>query len=63
MLKYVPTSDEANLFNTHLADLDLFARADRYLFEMSKWVNFRKISFLKTLFKKNYFWLYYPLLQ
>lgn len=36
MLKFVPSSDEQNLFDGHSDQLDMFARADRFLYEMSR---------------------------
>lgn len=38
MLKFVPTLDEANLFNTHANEAHQFAAGDSYLYEMSKLV-------------------------
>lgn len=38
MLKYVPSSDEQHLLDGHSSQLDLFAKADRYLYEMSRYV-------------------------
>ena len=40
MLKFIPTMDEANLFNTHVNEAHQFAAGDSYLFEMSKSVEF-----------------------
>ena len=36
MAKFVPSPDEANLFNSHKDEIHSFARADRFLYEMSK---------------------------
>jgi len=38
MLKFIPTPDEANLFNTHASESHQFATGDSYLYEMSKYV-------------------------
>jgi len=52
MLKFVPTPDEANLFNSHHDEVETFARADRYLYEMSKIPHFEQrlkaLSYKKT---------------
>ncbi|XP_057315932.1 disheveled-associated activator of morphogenesis 1-like isoform X2 [Hydractinia symbiolongicarpus] len=53
MLKFVPTADEANLFKSHENDAHQFARADRYLYEMSKIPHFEQR--LKALFYKKGF--------
>ncbi len=36
MLKFVPSPDEKNLLQTHAEQLDLFAKSDRFLYEMSR---------------------------
>ena len=36
MLKYVPTSSEKELLESHVAEKEKFARADKFLFEMSQ---------------------------
>ena len=36
LLKYVPTSDEKNLLNAHNKEIEQFARADRFLYDMSR---------------------------
>ena len=36
LLKYVPTSDEKNLLNAHNKEIENFARADRFLYDMSR---------------------------
>ena len=36
MLKYIPTKEEADMFNEHKSDVQKLAKADRFLFEMSK---------------------------
>lgn len=53
MLKITPTQEETNLLSTHVTDIDLFAVADRYLFEMSKIPHFEQR--LKALFYKKGF--------
>ena len=36
LLKYVPTPEESQLLSEHAQDLDKMARADRFLYEMSR---------------------------
>ena len=36
MLKYVPTAAEVELLDSHKAEQETFARADRFLLEMSR---------------------------
>ena len=36
MLKFVPTPDEKNLLNSHSKQLELFAKSDRFLYEMGR---------------------------
>ena len=36
MLKFVPLKEEIDMFNEHKDDAVKMARADRFLFEMSK---------------------------
>ena len=36
MFKYVPTSSEKELLESHIVERERFARADRFLFEMSR---------------------------
>lgn len=36
MLKFVPSPDEQNLLNEHGDQLNLFAKSDRFLLEMSR---------------------------
>ncbi len=38
MLKFVPTPQEKNLLNDHSKQKDQFAKADRFLYEMSRYV-------------------------
>ena len=38
MLKFVPSSDEQHLLDGHNDQLDMFAKADRFLYEMSRYV-------------------------
>lgn len=53
LLKYVPTSDEKNLLNAHNKDIEQFARADRFLYDMSRIVHYEQR--LKSLFYKKRF--------
>lgn len=53
LLKYVPTSDEKNLLNTHNKSIEQFARADRFLYDMSRIVHYEQR--LKSLFTKKRF--------
>ena len=53
MLKIIPQQEENNLFSSHVADIELFARADRYLYEMSKIPRFEQR--LKALYYKKCF--------
>ena len=50
MLKFIPTPDEANLFNTHANEAHQFAVGDSYLYEMSKSVDIHLLLFLPSLF-------------
>ena len=36
MLKYVPTASERELLESHVTEKDKFARADKFMFEMSQ---------------------------
>ena len=36
MLKYVPTSTEKELLESHVEEKEKFARADKFMFEMSQ---------------------------
>ena len=36
MLKYVPTSAERELLESHTSEKETFARADRFMLEMSR---------------------------
>lgn len=36
MLKYVPTSSERELLESHVSERETFARADKFMFEMSQ---------------------------
>lgn len=38
MVKYVPTSSEVELLQSHSHERETFARADKFLLEMSRWV-------------------------
>ena len=40
MMKFVPTSAEKNLLNDHNKEIEQFARADRFLYEMSRLAGF-----------------------
>ncbi|RMX61131.1 hypothetical protein pdam_00016690 [Pocillopora damicornis] len=53
LLKYVPTSDEKNLLNAHNKEIEQFARADRFLYDMSRIVHYEQR--LKSLFYKKRF--------
>ncbi|XP_078350098.1 disheveled-associated activator of morphogenesis 2-like [Oculina patagonica] len=53
LLKYVPTSDEKNLLNAHNKEIENFARADRFLYDMSRIVHYEQR--LKSLFYKKRF--------
>ena len=44
MLKFVPSSDEQHLLDGHSDQLDMFAKADRFLYEMSRLDIFLLIS-------------------
>ena len=50
MLKFVPSPDEQNLLNGHGDQLDLFAKSDRFLFEMSRYAIYLLSSFNYCLF-------------
>ena len=39
-MKFVPTSAEKNLLNDHNKEIEQFARADRFLYEMSRLAGF-----------------------
>ncbi|XP_066923009.1 disheveled-associated activator of morphogenesis 1-A-like isoform X2 [Clytia hemisphaerica] len=53
MLKFIPTPDEANLFNTHANESHQFAAGDSYLYEMSKIPHFEQR--LKALYYQKGF--------
>lgn len=53
LLKYVPTSDEKNLLNAHNKNVEQFARADRFIYDMSRIVHYEQR--LKSLFTKKRF--------
>jgi len=36
MLKYIPSKEEIDMFNEHKNDVQKLAKADRFLYEMSK---------------------------
>ena len=36
LLKYVPTVEEVQMLNEHSTEIDQMAKADRFLFEMSR---------------------------
>ena len=38
LLKYVPTKEEIQLLSNHEHEIDQMAAADRFLYEMSKYV-------------------------
>ncbi len=38
MLKFTPSPEERALLDEHAEEIDHLARADRFLFELSKWV-------------------------
>ena len=40
IMKFVPSADEQNLLNSHADQLDMFAKSDRFLYEMSRCVGF-----------------------
>lgn len=48
MLKFVPSSDEQNLFDGHSDQLDMFARADRFLYEMSRYFSCQNLFLLTS---------------
>ena len=56
MLKFVPSPDEQNLLNGHSDQLDLFARSDRFLYEMSRY--FVIPSLVSCLHQKTFFTLH-----
>ena len=43
LLKYVPTSAEVELLESHALERDNFARADSFLLEVSRWVGLNKL--------------------
>jgi len=53
MLKIVPEAEDTKLFEPHIDDVDLFARPDRFLYEMSKIPRFEQR--LNSLFYKKGF--------
>lgn len=53
LLKYVPQSDEVDLLSSHSDELEKFARADRFLYEMSRLPHYEQR--LQTLFYKRKF--------
>lgn len=38
LLKFTPSAEEAALLEEHSEEIDSLARADRFLYEISKWV-------------------------
>lgn len=38
LLKFIPSAEEAALLEEHSEEIDSLARADRFLYEISKWV-------------------------
>lgn len=53
LLKFTPSAEERVLLDEHSEDIDSLARADRFLYEISKYVSFKKdlfyaINFLLT---------------
>nr|XP_002739230.1 PREDICTED: disheveled-associated activator of morphogenesis 1-like [Saccoglossus kowalevskii] len=53
LLKYVPTAEEVSLLEEHKHEIDQMARADRFLFELSKITHYEQR--LKALFYKKKF--------
>eukprot|EP00795_Rhopilema_esculentum_P003286 gene3286-1616_t len=53
MLKFVPSPDEQNLLNGHGDQLDLFARSDRFLYEMSRIPHYEQ-RLKALLYKKSF---------
>lgn len=39
LLKFTPTIEEKTMLEEHQDEMDTLARADRFLFQISKWVN------------------------
>lgn len=46
LLKFTPSSEEAALLEEHSDEIDSLARADRFLYEISKYVHFLIPSYL-----------------
>ena len=44
LLKFTPSAEEAALLEEHQDELDSMARADRFLYEISKWVIVIRVS-------------------
>ena len=57
MLKFVPSPDEQHLLDGHSEQLDMFAKADRFLYEMSRYF----FTFGIFCFNSLYHLLVYPI--
>lgn len=59
LIKYIPTKEEIDMLNEHKADIGKMAKADRFLFEMSQYVQklsvifFLKYSLSTILISQN----------
>lgn len=43
LLKFTPSAEERALLDEHSEDIESLARADRFLYEISKWVFLREL--------------------
>ena len=50
MLKFTPSPEERALLDEHAEEIDHLARADRFLFELSKYEQLEFYTWLVTLF-------------
>ena len=50
MLKFTPSPEERALLDEHADEIDHLARADRFLFELSKYEQLEFYTWLVTLF-------------
>ncbi|UYV74721.1 DAAM2 [Cordylochernes scorpioides] len=49
LLKYIPSPEEKTLLEEHSAEIDTMARADRFLYEIGKYVNTDPVSVVGSL--------------
>ena len=50
LLKFTPSAEERVLLDEHSEDIDSLARADRFLYEISKYISFKKVLFYSINF-------------